>query len=249
MTASGHESGEGSRVSANGHSDLLNEQGIANAVDAIGSGPKTATDHVESDLGETGSDLRIATALPESESERDTIGSGPKTASDHVATARERTAIETRPAADALDRLTASGKQSENDGNRHESWPTESEPCDPSLFLDPKIGKHGRIENRSGPPKTLLTHHVAERAVMSGERQPRKQRGQGGVCCERATSPSKAPKGAEETEGHSRTPDERPETLPPLSLDRGRAGGEEASRDAAQDASRDPPPPPLSLPS
>ena len=37
-----------------------------------------------------------------------------------------------------------------------------------------------------------------------------------------------------------RAPDERPETLPPLSLDLGRAGGEEASRDAAPGAPRDP---------
>ena len=76
---------------------------------------------------------------------------------------------------------TASGKQSEskNDGSDHESYPTESGLCDPSLFLDPKIGKHGRIKNGRGPQKTLPTHHVAERAVMSGERQPRKRRGQG----------------------------------------------------------------------
>ena len=170
MTASGHESGEGDRVTANGHDDLLDEQGITSAVGMICSGPKTMTDHVESDLGETGSDPRIATVLPESES--DAIGSGPKTATDHVATARGRTATETRPDTDALKRLTASGKQSEseNDGTDHESWPTESGPCDPSLFLDPKIGKHGRIKNGRGPPKTLPTHHVAERAVMSGER-------------------------------------------------------------------------------
>ena len=236
VTARGHESGEGDRMTANGHGDLLDEQGIASAVDAIGSSPKTATDHVESDLGETGSDPRIATALPESESERDAIGSSPKTATDHIATTRGRTATETRPAANALDRLTASGKQSESDGTVHESWPTESGPCDSSLFLDPKIGKHGRIENGSGPPKTLPTHHVSECAVMSGERQPRKRCGQGESAANEQT-----PEGAEETEARSCAPDERPETLPPLSLDRGRAGGEEASRDAAQGASRDPP--------
>ena len=65
MAASGHESGEGDRVTANGHDDLPDEQGIASAVDAIGSGPKTVTGHVESGRGETGSDPRIATNLPE----------------------------------------------------------------------------------------------------------------------------------------------------------------------------------------
>ena len=38
----------------------------------------------------------------------------------------------------------------------------------------------------------------------------------GGVRYERATSPSAAPEGAEETEVRSRATDERPETLPPL---------------------------------
>ena len=62
MTANSHKSGEGDRMTVNSHGDLLDEQGIVSAVNAIGSGPKTATDHVESDLGETGSDPRIATA-------------------------------------------------------------------------------------------------------------------------------------------------------------------------------------------
>ena len=177
MTASGHESDKGDRVTANGHDGLTGEQGIANAVDGIGSGQKTATGHVESGLSETGIDPRIETGLSESES--DGIGSGPKTATDYVATARGRTATETMTVSDALDRLTGSGKLSENGGHGHESRPTKSGLYDPSLFLDPKIGKHGRIENGSGPPKLPSTHHVAERAAMSGEKQPRKQRGQG----------------------------------------------------------------------
>ena len=91
MTASGNESDEGDLVTVRGHDDLLGEQGIAHAVDAIGSG------HVESGLGETGIDPRIVTRL--CESERDATGSGPKTA-----TTRWRAANETRPASDALDR-------------------------------------------------------------------------------------------------------------------------------------------------
>ena len=97
-------------MTANGYDDLLNEQGIANAVDASGSSLKTATDHVECDLGETDSDPKIATARSESESERDEIRSGPKTVTDYVVTAHRRTATEMRPAADALDLLTASSK-------------------------------------------------------------------------------------------------------------------------------------------
>ena len=61
-------------------------------------------------------------------------------------------------------------------------------------FLDPKIGKHGRIENGSGPPKTLPTHYVAERAVMSGERQPRKRRRQGASAANEQPPPPQLPK-------------------------------------------------------
>ena len=65
MTANGHESGERDRMTVNGHDDLPDEQGIASAVDAIGSSPKTETDHVKSGHSESGSDSRIATELPE----------------------------------------------------------------------------------------------------------------------------------------------------------------------------------------
>ena len=177
----------------------------------IGSGQKTATGHAESGLG---IDPRIETGLLENESARAESGSDPK-----IATARGRTATEKMTASDALDLLTANRKrsESEDDGHGHESCPTESELYDPSLFLAPKNGKHGRIEQGSDPPKLLSTHHVAEHAVMNGEKQPRKQRGQRGVRRERTTSPSPAPEGAEETEARLSATDERPETLPPSS--------------------------------
>ena len=63
------------------------------------------------------------------------------------------------------------------------------------MSLDPKIGKHGRIEQGSGPPKLLSTHHVAERAVMSGEKQPRKRRRQGESVATEQPPPSQLPKG------------------------------------------------------
>ena len=234
VTASSHKSGEGDHVTANSHDDLPDQQGIANAVDVIGSGQKTATGHAES-----GIDLRIKTGLPKSESERDRSGSDPKIATDPAATVRGRTATEKTTASDALDRSTANGKrsESENDGHGHESCPTESGLYDPSLFLDPKIGKHRRIEKGGGPSKILSTHHVTERAAMSGEKQPRKRRGQG-----ESAATEQPPDGAEETEARSHATDECPETLPPLSLDRGRAG-EEALRDATPGAPRDTPPP------
>ena len=141
MAAKGHESGEGDRVTASGHGDLPDEQGIANAPAETGSDPKIATGHAESDPDESGSGPKTATDLAEkpSESERDATDSGQKTA-----TARGRTATETSPGDDALDRLTARGKRSESEiaETGHGSCPTESGLHDPSLFLDPKIGKH-----------------------------------------------------------------------------------------------------------
>ena len=114
MTASGHESGGGDRVTGTGHDDPPGEQGNANA---RAPGP-------------------VAVRRPRPVPARATPtrqGSGPKTAT--------------------------------GQGGIH----------DPSVILGQKTGKRGRIENGSGPP-TLPTHHLAERAVMSGESQPRKKR-------------------------------------------------------------------------
>ena len=49
-----------------------------------------------------------------------------------------------------------------------------------------------------------------------------------GVCSERATPASPAPEGEGEAGASPPAPDKSPEALPPLSLDRGRAGGEGA---------------------
>ena len=65
---------------------------------------------------------------------------------------------------------------------------------------------------------------------MSGERQPRKQRGQGASAANEQPPPLQLSKELKK-QRRWRATDKRPETLPPLSLDRGRAGGEEASRD------------------
>ena len=140
---------------------------------------------------------------------------------------------------DALDLLTANGKRSENknDGHGYESCPTESELYDPSLILDPRIGKHRRIEQWSGPPKLLSTHHVAESAVTSVEKQPRKRRRQGKSAAIEQPPPPQLPKGlkrqrrtpAQQTNAQRHSP-------PPPSLDRGRAGVEEASRDTTPGA-------------
>ena len=207
-------------MTANGHGKLPGEQGNANSVDGIGSGQKTATGHVE-----TGINPRIETGLPESESD-------------------PKIATEKTTASDALDRSTANSKrsESENDGHGHESCPTESGLYDPSLFLDPKIRKHGRIEKGSGPPKLLSTHHVAERAEMSGEKQPRKRRGQGKSAATEQPPSLQLPKELKR-QRRARTQQTNVQRhFPLLSLDRRRAG-EEASRDTTPGAPRDPPPP------
>ena len=57
---------------------------------------------------------------------------------------------------------------------------------------------------------------------------------------DRATPTSPAPEGAGEAGARSLATDDSPETLPPLSVDRDPAGGEEAPRDTTPSAPRDP---------
>ena len=211
-------------MTVSGHGNLPDEQGIANAPAETGSGQKTATGHAESDPDGIGSGPKTETDYAEkpSASELDGTDNGTKTAIDPAVTAHGKTAIETSHAHDALDCLTASGKRSESESDEtgHENCPTASGLDDPSVLLEPKIGKHGRNENGSRPPKTLSTHHLTERAEATEEGAERAT----GVHCERAASASSAREGAEETEARSRTADERPEALPPLSLDTCRVG-------------------------
>ena len=62
MTASGHESGGGDRVTGTGHDDPPGEQGNANACAGTGSGQKTKTGPGESDPDEAGSSPKTATS-------------------------------------------------------------------------------------------------------------------------------------------------------------------------------------------
>ena len=87
-------------MTVSGHDN--DEEGIANAVDGIGSGQKT-----ESGLGETGIDPRVETGLPERESERDGIGSNPKIATVRGRTATEKTTTQPRTVSGARARTTA----------------------------------------------------------------------------------------------------------------------------------------------
>ena len=73
MTASGHESDSGERVTVSGHSDLHGGQGNVFADGATGSGQKTATGH-----GEAGIDPRIEIGLSVTESFHAATGSGQK---------------------------------------------------------------------------------------------------------------------------------------------------------------------------
>ena len=222
-------------MTASGHSDLPNEQGNASTDDATCSGLKTAIGHCESNPGVSGSGPRTVTALPESESEPDATGSSPKTATGHTATARRRTATETRPAADALDR--------EQEAERERVRRDRSRELALRSFLVPRSEDRETREDRERERASEDSPDSPRRRPCCDERGEATEEAAwaGGVRCERATSPFPAPEGAEEAEARSLAPDERPETLPPLSLDRGRAGGEEASRDAAQGAFRDPP--------
>ena len=61
-----------------------------------------------------------------------------------------------------------------------------------------------------------------------------------GVCSERATPTPPTPEGEGEAGASPPAPDESPEALPPLSLDRGRAGGEGDPPDTTPGAPRDP---------
>ena len=190
VTASSHESDEGDRVTANGHGDLPDEQGNANAPVATGSGQKTATGHSESDPDGIGSDPKTATDHVEtpSASEPDGTDSGPKTA-----TAHGKTATETSPADDTLDHLTANGKRSESESDEtgHESCPTVNGLDDPSVLLELKI------------EKTLSTHHLAERAEMSWERISRK--GQNGQQAAAVSEQPPPPQPAKEQRRQKRT--------------------------------------------
>ena len=62
-----------------------------------------------------------------------------------------------------------------------------------------------------------------------------------GVCSERATPAPPPPEGEGEEGASPPAPDECLEALPPLSLDRGRAGGEGAPPSTTPGAPREPP--------
>ena len=208
----------------------------------IGSGQKATTGLGETDIGP-----RIETGLPENESARVESGSDPKIATACDATTRGRTATGKMTAFDALDLLTANGKRSESDG--HESCPTESELSDPSVLLDPKIGNHERIERGSGPPKLPSVHHVVERAVMNGEKQPRKRHGQGKSAANEQPPPFQLPKELKRQRHALAQQTNVQRHFPPLSLARprpSRRGGSFTGHNIK--CTLRPPPPLLSCP-
>ena len=146
--------------------------------------------------------------------------------------------------------MTANGKRSEskNDGHGHESCPAESELYDPSLLLDPRIGKHGRIEQWSGPPKPLSTHHVAECVVMSEERQPRKRRGQGESAANEQPPTPQLPKGLKRQRRARAQQTNVQRHFPPPSLTRPRSSGSGGSLPGHNSRCTLRPPPLLSCP-
>ena len=237
-------SSEGDRVTASGHGDFPDEQGIANAPSLTGSDPKNVTGHGESDPDESGSGPKTATDLAEtpSESKHNATDSGQKTAIGHTATARGRTATETSPGDDVLDR-----ERKEEPERERQDWSREPPGREraPQSFPVPRSEDRETREDRERERTAEASPDSPHRRACSDEQGKVTEEAArtGGVHCEQAVPPSSAPEGAEETGARSHAPDERPDTLPSLSLDLGRAGGEEASRDAAPGASRDPPQP------
>ena len=106
------------------------------------------------------------------------------------------------------------------------NWPSY-----PPMLRDPKNENHGRIIRGGKTMKSLSNSHVVERAVRIGERQRSQKRGKQKAYSEQAAPTSPAPEGEREEGARPRTPDNSPESPPPLPLDRDRAGGEEAPPD------------------
>ena len=210
-------------MTASGHGELPGKQGIANAVDGIGRGQKIATGHVESGLGETGIDPKIATA--------------------HGATARGRTATKKTTASDALDRSTTNGKQERRPRSRELS---DRERALQS-FLVPRSEDRETQEDRERERSTETSFDSSHRGVCCDEQGEATEEAAraGEVRCGWATSLSAAPEGAEETEARSRATDERPETLPPP-LAKPRLSGRRGSLTGhnTRCTPRSPPPPP-----
>ena len=198
--------------------------------DVIGSGQKTATGHAESGL-----DPRIETGLPENESARAESGSDPK-----IATARGRTATKRMTDSDALDREREEERER---GRRPRSRELSDRERALRSFLVPRPEDRGTREDRARERSSETSLDSSRRGACCDERGEATEEAAraGGVSRERATSPSPAPEGAEETEARSRAMDERPDP-PPLSIDRGRAGGEEAPRDNTRCTLRHTPP-------
>ena len=87
-------------------------------------------------------------------------------------------------------------------------------------------------------PKTPSNSHVVEHAVRIGESQRHRRRGKGRL--QRAGSSHFArPRRSRRSGSEPARPRRNPEALPPLSLDRGRAGGEGAPPDTTPGAPRD----------
>ena len=108
-------------------------------------------------------------------------------------------------------------------------------------FHAPKSVNRGRIQRGSKSPEDSLAFSrrgtCGENEGESTDSETRERE----VCRERATSPPPPPEGKGEEEASPLTPDKCPEALPPLSLDRDRAGGEEAPPDTPPGAPETPP--------
>ena len=97
-------------------------------------------------------------------------------------------------------------------------------------------------------PKTPSNSHVVERAVRIGESQRHRRRGKWASAASGQLPLHPLPKEKEKREqARPPAPDESPEALPPLSLDRGRPGGEGAPQTQHQVHPETPASPPAPL--
>ena len=227
----------GSVRSRNDRAAPSDEQGNAHAHGGSGHGQQTETAHVESGHGVTDTGPRTGTGHDVTESFHVESDSGQKTAT-ALAVSDHETSVDADEDRPARSRPLAREREEERERERRRR------PRDLALvsFLGSRTEERESREDtaREQEPEDSLAFSrrgtCGEKEGESTDSETRERE----VCRERATSPPPPPEGKGEEEASPLTPDKCPEALPPFSLDRDRAGGEEAPPDTTPGAPRDP---------
>ena len=209
-------------MTASGHESASGERAIANDRSATPDGQGNEHAHDGS-----GSGQKTATALVESghgvtghdatESFHAESGSGQKTATAHGVSDHEKSVMRTMTT-ETSTRATLDPCPEERESREDKAREQEA---DDSL----EFSRRGTCGENWGESTDSETREK-------------------GVCRERATPTPPPPEGEGKEGASPPTPDASPEALPPLSLDRGRAGGEGAPPSTTPGAPRDPSCPP-----